>query len=196
MTPTKDERRQQILEAALRAFSENGYAKTTMDDIVKLSGLSKGTLYWHFKNKQDLFIATIMMLFSNIDRELASLVQQDAPAEDRIRAFALQVGTFFKANKPYVGLLVDAFFQSYQSEESLQAMQELYQNYIVSVETIIRQGIDNGEFREVDPHTAAIALMAGGDGIALYMLLEPSWDVAQTYTTTVEWILRGLKTED
>ena len=56
------DRKQDILIAALEAFTKKGYDKTSVDDIVRISGLSKGTLYWHFENKQALFSGVIQMV--------------------------------------------------------------------------------------------------------------------------------------
>lgn len=194
MTPTKDERRQEILAAALAAFAENGYAKTTMDDIVQRSGLSKGTLYWHFKNKEELFIATIVFAFQDMETQLTALVaQEDQPAQDRLRAFLGQAGTFILGNKQFVGLLVDAFFQAYQNEAAMDTMRTMYQGYIEAVKAIIQQGIARGEFRDVDPYLAAVALMAGGDGIALYMLMDPNWNTLDAFNTIIDLVLRGLQ---
>jgi len=52
-----EERRSQILEAALRCFAHQGYHQTTMDDIVEESGLSKGTLYWYYESKKEIFLS-------------------------------------------------------------------------------------------------------------------------------------------
>jgi len=56
---TTAERRQQILSAAMNCFLAKGYHRATMDDIVAESGLSKGTLYWYFKSKKELFLALV-----------------------------------------------------------------------------------------------------------------------------------------
>lgn len=55
----KEKTRQMILKAALECFSKNGYINTTMNDIVKTSGLSKGGIYWHFKSKEEMFVQLI-----------------------------------------------------------------------------------------------------------------------------------------
>ncbi len=196
MPPTKDERRQQILDAAFLAFSENGYAKTTMDDIVRRSGLSKGTLYWHFKNKEELFVATLVSTFKEFDTMLDMLVDQDTPASERLRTLFMGVGLFIDQNRHIIGLLIDAFFQSYQTEPTQQAMQVFYEKYTGAVEAMIRQGIERGEFRkDIDPHMTAISLMAGGDGIALYLMLDPAWDVQTAFSTFGDLILRGMQKE-
>ena len=55
----KKDRKNQILEAALGVFVIKGYSKTTMDDIVSASKLSKGALYHYYKSKKDLFLSLI-----------------------------------------------------------------------------------------------------------------------------------------
>ncbi|MCD4685549.1 MAG: TetR/AcrR family transcriptional regulator [Anaerolineae bacterium] len=196
MPPTKEERRQQILEAAFLAFSENGYTKTTMDDIVRRSGLSKGTLYWYFKNKEELFVATLVTAFQEFDTMLDVMVVQDTPASERLRTLFTGVGLFIDQNRHIIGLLIDGFFQSYQTEPAQQAMRVFYEKYTGAVETIIRQGIEHGEFREdIDPRMTAISLMAGGDGIALYLMLDPAWDVQTAFSTFGGLILRGMQRE-
>ena len=57
--PTKFKRQHQILHAAAKCFAEKGYHTTTMDDIVREAGLSKGTLYWYFNSKKALFRSLI-----------------------------------------------------------------------------------------------------------------------------------------
>ena len=193
---TKEESRQKILQAAFEAFAENGYEKTSMDDIVKRSGLSKGTLYWHFTNKRELFLAAIQTPFQLMDMQLTALIEQeDMTAEDRIRTFFAQASDYLASSKNMIGLLVDAFFQSYRSQDARDMLREMYARYIGAVEQIIQQGIARGEFREVDAHMAAVVLMAGGDGITIYMLLDPAWDVPTALNMMVEMIISNLKKE-
>jgi AcrR family transcriptional regulator len=53
----KEVRKQQILDAALKCFYQKGYHGASIRDIVEASGISKGNLYWHFENKEDVFLA-------------------------------------------------------------------------------------------------------------------------------------------
>tara|TARA_B100002052_G_C15492350_1_gene423448 strand:- start:234 stop:419 length:186 start_codon:yes stop_codon:yes gene_type:complete len=55
----KQNRKNQILNAAFEVFVRKGYAKTTMDDIVVVSKLSKGALYHYYKSKKELFLGLI-----------------------------------------------------------------------------------------------------------------------------------------
>jgi AcrR family transcriptional regulator len=50
----RDTRREQILDAAVRLFVTNGYESSTVDDIAREAGLSKGSIYWYFKSKLEI----------------------------------------------------------------------------------------------------------------------------------------------
>ncbi|HEX2905505.1 MAG TPA: helix-turn-helix domain-containing protein, partial [Phototrophicaceae bacterium] len=78
MSPRPDptETRAALLDAALHCFQRTGYHRTSMDDVVRESGLSKGTLYWHFTNKQDLFLT----LFDETIEQIMGLFEQPDPA--------------------------------------------------------------------------------------------------------------------
>ena len=57
-----EERRKQILEAAIAVFSQKGYASTTVPEIAEAAGLATGTLYLYFPNKRDLFLSSVKNL--------------------------------------------------------------------------------------------------------------------------------------
>ena len=53
---SREDRRKQIKEVALKLFTDKGYAKTTMDEIIQECGISKGGMYHHFANKEEIFV--------------------------------------------------------------------------------------------------------------------------------------------
>ncbi|MGV6801583.1 MAG: TetR/AcrR family transcriptional regulator [bacterium] len=82
MTNTaKDERRQQLIEAALDEFYERGFMAARMEDIAARAGLSKGTLYLYFNSKEELFRALITTLaIPNLD--MIDTIAKNAPSFD------------------------------------------------------------------------------------------------------------------
>ena len=54
-----DERKNEILDAAARLFMEKGFDRTSANDILAAVGIAKGTLYYHFKSKEDIMDALI-----------------------------------------------------------------------------------------------------------------------------------------
>jgi AcrR family transcriptional regulator len=77
----KEARPQEILAAALASFAEHGFAATRLDDVALRAGVTKGTLYLYFPNKQKLFEAMVRQsLVPNLERGEALLDEADAPA--------------------------------------------------------------------------------------------------------------------
>ncbi len=81
---TSEIRRNQILDAATTVFVRQGFQHARMDDIVEESGLSKGTLYWYFKSKEDIINAILRRLFTGDLENLESLVQAEGTSSERM----------------------------------------------------------------------------------------------------------------
>jgi AcrR family transcriptional regulator len=80
-------RRQAILEAALGVFVAQGFAAAKLDDVAEKAGVAKGTIYLHFKDKQDLFEQMVRAAVSPVIERLEVLAQvPDLPAETVLRS--------------------------------------------------------------------------------------------------------------
>ncbi|HET7550250.1 MAG TPA: TetR/AcrR family transcriptional regulator [Gemmatimonadaceae bacterium] len=150
-----EERPRQIIEAALEVFSEHGLAAARLEDIAKLAGVSKGTIYLYFPNKEALFSEMVReMVGESITSAEIRITGGTDSAADKYASYMSAVWdqirspTFHKLHR-----IVEADLKSYPalmqfffSEISLRSM---------SVAAgIIRQGIESGEFRDVDPDAA------------------------------------------
>ena len=110
MPPRPDvsaERRAQIIEAALACFKRKGFNNTTMDDIVTESGLSKGSLYWYFESKDELFTAALMSMFVNVGEETVVALEPDTTASDKLRALGRAAASVSRLFEGYFGLFLD-----------------------------------------------------------------------------------------
>lgn len=81
----KKETRQQILELAVRHFSSYGYAGTNMEMIGKEAGLSRGPLYYYFRNKKELYLAAVEYDMMISMREYSRIFTQDAPILTKLK---------------------------------------------------------------------------------------------------------------
>ena len=73
MRRTKEEAeatRNKIIEAAIELFETEGYAATRIEDIAEKTGMTRGAVYWHFKNKEELYISIFEMFEKRLDRLL------------------------------------------------------------------------------------------------------------------------------
>ena len=83
-----DDRPREICAAALEVFAEKGFAAAKLDEIARRAGVSKGTLYLYFKDKQELFRAVVKSTIApNIEAITSAVASLDAPFPDVVRMF-------------------------------------------------------------------------------------------------------------
>ena len=70
--------RDRILDAAEDVFYDRGFSNTTLDEIAKTAGMTRGAIYWHFKNKEDLFQAMCLRIREPMDALIEKIVEKDA----------------------------------------------------------------------------------------------------------------------
>ncbi len=157
----KDARPQELLAAALDLFVERGYAGTRLDDVASLAGVSKGTLYLYFENKEELFKAVV--------RE--NIVTALVDAEDLIAGFE---GHSSELLRKLVLNWWNRIGQTKLSGISKLMMAEsgnfpdvarFYHEEVVSrgealLASVIERGIARGEFSDVDANQAKLVLIA------------------------------------
>lgn len=80
-------KRDQILEGARRVFLERGFDAASMNDICRAAGVSKGTIYVYFENKEDLFIALVEQERSRMFLEEDQLLDEDLPVGEKLRRY-------------------------------------------------------------------------------------------------------------
>ncbi|WP_299198169.1 TetR/AcrR family transcriptional regulator [Thermocrinis sp.] len=80
--------REKLLESAKILFSQKGYYATSVEDIVESAGFSKGTFYFYFKSKEELFKSLVEEMHLNIVKRLESFLERDLPLEDALVEYA------------------------------------------------------------------------------------------------------------
>jgi len=191
----KEVRRREILMAALKAFAEKGYDKTTVEDIVRLSGLSKGTLYWYFANKEAIFAGLIQMVLEEIWRAFEMALQQTASEPPRQRLPHLLAGIVPMEPETetgnWTGLYADFFNQAWQNKTLGDLFRQSYVRYIEAIALVVQQGIEDGSFRPVDPRQTAQMLVGALDGYYFQQILDMG-AAAPVLAQYAETIVRGL----
>lgn len=192
--PKKD-RREQILQAALTCFARKGYHLATMDDIVAQSGLSKGSLYWHYKNKKDLFLSIMSWYFAQMEQELEARLQAAPTATARLQTLTEIVAQLFSNPElePLANVLIDFYAETRHDAEVEAAMQQVLLPYIEFVANIIEAGVAAGEFKPVNARQIAVALMAAFDGLYFYrLMLRDEFDWTEVSHLLAGVLLHGL----
>jgi AcrR family transcriptional regulator len=156
-----EERPRQIIAAALEVFGENGLAAARLDDIAKRAGLSKGTIYLYFPNKEELFREVVRQtVVRQIEAGERSLEDAPASAAETLGQFARNYWTFIRSPE-----FAPIFRMVYSEMHAFPDLARFYAEEVVArghrlITSVIQQGISAGEFRLLEPSVAARMLTA------------------------------------
>ncbi|MEP6550729.1 MAG: TetR/AcrR family transcriptional regulator, partial [Gemmatimonadales bacterium] len=152
-------RPQQIIDAALEVFGECGLANARLQDIADRAGVSKGTIYLYFPNKEELFREVVRQTAVARIEAREQKVTQGTPTEQLCGAMRgywefVRTPAFSTIHRLVLGELhqFPDLATFYANEVTARGLKLL--------SGIIQRGIDSGEFREIDPMVAARMLVA------------------------------------
>jgi AcrR family transcriptional regulator len=98
----KEEKKRQILQASLEVFAQKGYGPTVLDDVAAKANMAKGTLYLYFKDKEDLYINTVLHFFELLEAEIRDNMRPDMDPLELLRSVAASQLKFFVHHKNYI----------------------------------------------------------------------------------------------
>lgn len=169
--------RESLLKAALVVFSRQGYSATTLADVAKEAGVTRGAIYWHFGSKADLYSALLAQYAA-----VSSQVVQAAAAEGGELPVVLQ-RVFTRllqavATNPELRAVMEiSLFKTERSPElaAIQAQQRSNAGALLeSITEVMRQGMARGALRgDVDPAELARAFLAANNGAIYLWLSDP-----------------------
>jgi TetR/AcrR family transcriptional repressor of uid operon len=179
-------RRAQILAAALVCFGERGFHATTMDDLVQASGLSKGSLYWHFHSKEDVFLALCDAFTDDIFRAWEEVDCDDRPALEILMGQARTTCAWLSSQRP----LLVAWSEFVSHPAGRERFARVYVTSRERLAAVLRRGVARGEIRDLPVESVAAALTAAIEGMFLQALVDPGFDPGAHLDTLWE-VLRG-----
>lgn len=169
---TKD----RILDAALNIFSHKGYYDTKLDEIAEESHSSKGSIYFHFPNKEKLFIALVDQFADVLERNVKQAIEDEPQGIRRVEiALKSVLDTFGKYRRPAKILLVQAVGLGTVFEKK---RMEVTDRFAELIRTYLQEAIDVGEIDPVDTEVVAHAWMGA------------------IYNVVIQWVYTGEPTPD
>jgi len=172
--------REAILEAAVQVFSVRGVSGSTLANIAKAAGVTRGAIYWHFKNKEDLLNALweqILLPFEPLDRMIEN---PDAP--DQLGILLRTHIAFFQSlrNNPRRLQLLQILLNKCETvvDAGPQYLQRV--NHLIEgqqkTETILRNAVRQGQLAQnFDVRMGSLASIAFISGLIDNLLLVPQW---------------------
>ncbi len=191
----REVRRSQILTSALVVFSQKGFHAANVSDVAAHAGVSQGTIYWYFDSKEELFDAAIMEYFADFGTEMLSALEGGGTASGKLRVLAKNMDRFVAEAQQVLVAFLSYWASGQGQQKSAQLWIEVLREYADYMVAVIEEGINTGEFREVDARALVWAMAAAYDGLAAYAMFIPEIDVGRVSEAFVDTLLRGLQVE-
>ncbi|MBL7013888.1 MAG: TetR/AcrR family transcriptional regulator [Candidatus Marinimicrobia bacterium] len=189
----KDERKEQILNAALLVLVEKGYESSRVDDIVEKAGLSKGAIYWYYKSKKEIYLDLVNFWVLRYSAVLNHIVEEKAPPAQQLQDLFQYFIDQFESNPEPFKVLAEFWSMVGKDEQFKEKLQTVYSNFQQLVETIIANGVTGGDFKKVDIKITALSIMVNIESIIWFTLFDAHGVTAREYIETIkEFILAGI----
>jgi len=172
--------RDEIILAAADALRENGYEATTMKDIAARVNLTAASLYHHFRNKDFLLLAVLERGLQQAIDEIEPIMEQDMPSAEKLRqmiythifgvtdnpaygsAMVFEIRALMNASSAERGNDQDEYVER---RDAFFKQRETFEAYF---QQIIKDGITNGEFRDVDAAIISKAILGANNWVGVW----------------------------
>ncbi len=191
MQQRSEETRAKILESAVKLFSARGYNAASVDDICKDAGISKGAFYHHFESKQALFHALLDGWLQTIDNAIEA--SKDKTVPETFMQITEAFPYIFETAGEGLPMFLEFWLQASRDEKMWQASIAPYRRYQKHFTSLIKKGVDEGSFVEVNPELASRMIISTAMGLLLQSLLDPKgakWEKVARESTNM--LVNGL----
>jgi AcrR family transcriptional regulator len=153
VTPARD----QVLATALRLFTEKGYFNTSVQDVVRESGVSTGSIYHHFKDKEGIAKALYDGLVSRMGAAFEAIESQYRTPGDRCRAVIEYLFEMTETEPEIMAFMLYAKHREFMPEEAPICSSRPFE----LMRNMVSDAVDSGELLPLDPLVAATAVFGG-----------------------------------
>ncbi|MEJ2154890.1 MAG: TetR/AcrR family transcriptional regulator [Desulfobacteraceae bacterium] len=181
----KERRRQQIIVAAKRVFSDKGFNKATMEDIAKEAELSPGTLYLYFKNKEELYASLSLRILQYLHIRVSHVHKE--PGIKPVDKLDALMDAMYDVYDFDPLIIINMFhLQSSEtlknlSEDLLLEIKDLSRKSIVSIANIFKEGMEAGAFVNHHPNALADIFWSLFSGVVLWEASKKIVDEKKDY---------------
>lgn len=180
-----------IFDAAIKVFSTNGYDGATMDEMAQVAGVAKGTLYYYFKSKEEIFKYIITEGVEVIKEQIAETVEKKEDALSKLKALcALQLNLVYEKRDFFKVIMSQLWGQELRQME----LREVIGSYINSIEKYIKQAMEEGVIKKGEPYFMAYIFFGLLCSTAVYELINKGKsDVDKVTENLMTYILHGIE---
>lgn len=184
-----------ILDATDRLLANNGYKKMTIDDLAAEVGIGKGSVYLHFSSKEEIVLSHIDRIIERLKSRLYEISQKKSSCERRLREMLIERVVFrFDSVQHYTQSLNDML--STIRPSLLERRKRYFEEEARLFATLVKEGIESGEFAKVNIQEAASSLLLATNSLLPFSLstqeLGERHEIEKRAARLADLLLKGL----
>jgi AcrR family transcriptional regulator len=180
--------RKQLMSAAIDCFARLGYQGTSIDRVARDAGVTKGAVYYHFRDKEDLLFAAVKDRIGSFEKRVLAAVGPSTDAIEKLRQ-VIDTCFFHTTVSNHRRFIITLMIEALDTNEQLSTeFRNILRRMRAFLARVVRDGQQRGELRtDVSPEAAAAAIMGGiiGAEVQHYQDREEV-DLRQVLDTLVE----------
>jgi AcrR family transcriptional regulator len=193
-------KRQILVEAAVRVFSEQGFTATRVADIAERAGVGKGTVYEYFDSKEELFFAVFEWINAQVRSRVDGVLATPATAHQHLMTLFRTSAEIVVELQDLASMNLDFWAASRGSafqDRFANACRAQYREYRSIVSGLVRRGQAEGEFRDdLDAEGLATLIVSALDGLGIQHWIDASIDPERSVESFADALCRGLCGEE
>jgi AcrR family transcriptional regulator len=187
-----DDTRDKILKVAVRIFSRYGFQKTTMDEIARTAHKAKGSVYYYFNSKEDLFRAVVQYEINEIKSGLTRVIIQHKETTAMIKEYLLQRMYLMKFAVNYHETLKADFTEKYEFLEDIR--EEFFRFEMDILKAILDKGVEEKALEIKDTTATANVIILAMRAIEIpFYLQKRIGQYENTITELLDILIKGLE---
>lgn len=184
-------KKEEIIRTAVSIVAEKGYQGTTMEDIASALLMTKGSMYYYFKDKQDLLYQSHQLLLRRSIREMEHTHQQNLSIKEKLtKSLEIHMGHLIEEQSGFEMMLKPGKFFK---EEQLHEIMKLQREYSHCFDRLLEEGIQQGVFLPLDKKIARNILIGAMNWMTQWYDREGKKDKEEMMATMSEYLLRMLQ---
>ncbi|MGD8779469.1 MAG: TetR/AcrR family transcriptional regulator [Ignavibacteria bacterium] len=191
----KPEKKEIILNAAIKVFAKNGVRNTKIIDIADTAGVGKGTVYEYFSSKEEIFETAFEFSMVKYIDFLKQVAKWDIEPEQKLKRIIKTIGSMMEAESYLTEITFHFWAEGIRAEkERLNAgLKKTYKDSKRIIKSIIQEGIKDRTFKKVNADYYAAIMIAVFDGLLLQWIYNKDFSIGKMIVEIENIILNELK---
>jgi AcrR family transcriptional regulator len=171
-------RRAQIVDCAIDAIAELGYANASLAEIARRAGVSKGVISYHFEGRRELVEEVVKAILGKATAVMRPRILAEHGAAGMLRAYLTTNLEFLGSHHDYIRALMNIAAGARADDGKPMFESALvFEGAVRGLEKLLRDGQERGEFRKFSTRAMAVAIRNAIDGLASQLAVNPKLDL-------------------